>query len=116
MAPAAQKKAPSRFPGNRLVSRSGSGNLNFVLSAPAIKATEAQKAASADLEAETANLAEIRKLMAGERREARLDALQRREKASLERIDRLRPQTFTPSVEPIGARLSRYTNCKQHVR
>jgi hypothetical protein len=73
---------------------------SFVLSAPALKATEAQKAASADLEAETANLAEIRKLMAGERREARLDALQRREKASLERIDRLRPQTFTPGVEP----------------
>ena len=73
---------------------------SFLLSAPALKATEAQKAASADLEAETANLAEIRKLMAGERREARLDALQRREKASLERIDRLRPQTFTPGVEP----------------
>jgi len=34
---------------------------NFVLSAPVIKATEAQKAANADLEAETANLAEIRK-------------------------------------------------------
>ena len=67
---------------------------------PALKASEAQKAASADLEAETANLAEIRQLMTGERREARLDALQRREKASLERIDRLRPQTFTPSVEP----------------
>jgi hypothetical protein len=73
---------------------------SFLLSAPAIKATEAQKAASADLGAETANLAEIRRLMAGERREARLDALQRREKASLERIDRLRPQTFTPGVEP----------------
>jgi hypothetical protein len=72
----------------------------LVLSAPALKATEAQKAASADLEAETANLAQIRQLMTGERREARLDALQRREKASLERIDRLRPQTFTPSVEP----------------
>jgi hypothetical protein len=73
---------------------------SFILSAPALKATEAQKAASADLEAETANLAEIRKLMAGERREVRLDALQRREKASLERTEKLRPQTFTPSVEP----------------
>jgi hypothetical protein len=73
---------------------------SFILSAPALKATEAQKAASADLEAETTNLAEIRKLMAGERREARLDALQRREKAALERIEKLRPQTFTPSVEP----------------
>jgi hypothetical protein len=72
----------------------------FVISAPAIKATEAQKAASVELEAETANLAEIRKLLAGERREVKLDALQRREKAALERLEKLRPQTFTTSVEP----------------
>jgi hypothetical protein len=73
---------------------------SFVLSAPAIKATEAQKAASADLEAETANLAEIRKLLAAERREVKLESLRRREKEALERLEKLRPQTFTPSVEP----------------
>ena len=72
----------------------------FVISAPALKATEAQKAASAELETETGNLADIRKLMAGERREVKLDALQRREKASLERLEKLRPQTFASSVEP----------------
>jgi hypothetical protein len=73
---------------------------SVTLSAPALKATEAQRAASAELETETGNLADIRKQLAGERREAKLDALQRREKASLERLEKLRPQTFTPSVEP----------------
>jgi hypothetical protein len=72
----------------------------FVISAPAIKATEAQKSASAELETETANLADIRKQLASERREVKLDALQRREKDALARIERLRPQTFTTSVEP----------------
>ena len=73
---------------------------SFLISSPALKASEAQKAAAAELEAETANLAEIRKLLAGERREAKLDNLQRREKAAIERLDRLRPQTFTTTVEP----------------
>jgi hypothetical protein len=70
------------------------------LEAPALKATEAQKAAAAELETETANLADIRKQLASERREVKLDALQRREKAALERLEKLRPQTFTTSVEP----------------
>jgi hypothetical protein len=73
---------------------------SFVISAPALKATEAQKAASVELEAEAVNLTEIRKLLASERREAKLDALQRREKASLERLEKLRPQTFVANVEP----------------
>jgi hypothetical protein len=73
---------------------------SFLVAAPALKAGEAQKAASAELEAETANLADIRRLLAGERREARLENLQRREKAALERVDRLRPQTFAAAVEP----------------
>jgi hypothetical protein len=72
----------------------------FILAAPATKASEAQKSASVELEAETANLSEIRKLLASERKEVKLDALQRREKASLERLEKLRPQTFTATVEP----------------
>jgi hypothetical protein len=69
------------------------------LEAPALKATEAQKAAAAELETETGNLADIRKQLASERREVKLDALQRREKASLERLEKLRPQTLTTGVE-----------------
>ena len=44
---------------------------SFLISSPAMKASEAQKAAASELDAETANLAEIRKLLASERREVR---------------------------------------------
>jgi hypothetical protein len=73
---------------------------SFVISAPAQRASEAQKAAASELEAETTNLTEIRKLLASERREIKLDSLRQREKAALERMERLRPQTFAANVEP----------------
>jgi hypothetical protein len=73
---------------------------SFVISAPAAKATEAQKAASAELTEETANLADIRKLLASERREVKLDSLRQREKEALARVEKLRPQTFTTAIEP----------------
>jgi hypothetical protein len=73
---------------------------SFVIASPAMKAGEAQQAAAAELERETANLIEIRGLLARERRRSRLEHLQRREKAALERIDQLRPKTFAATVEP----------------
>ena len=73
---------------------------SFVIASPAMKAGEAQQAAAAELETETANLIEIRGLLARERRRSRLEHLQRREKAALERIDALKPQTFAATVEP----------------
>jgi hypothetical protein len=73
---------------------------SFVLSAPVVKANEAQKAASAALASETANLADIRRLLASERREVKLDNLRQREKGALALIETLRPQTFAAGVEP----------------
>jgi hypothetical protein len=58
---------------------------SFVIASPAMKASEAQQAAAAELETETANLAGIRRLLATERRASRLDRLQRREKAGVPR-------------------------------
>jgi hypothetical protein len=66
---------------------------------PTIAAEENRKAAVADLEAEQANLTGIRTQMKTERKASLVDALQNREKASLERIAKLRPKTSVTSVD-----------------
>jgi len=73
---------------------------SHILSAPAARASEAQKAAKTELESEAGNLSDIRRQLAGERREVKLDTLRQREREALARIERLRPQTFTTGIEP----------------
>jgi len=62
--------------------------------APAALSEEQRQAAAAELRGEEANLGEIRRQMKSERKASLIAALERREKASVARIEIVRPQTF----------------------